>query len=205
MSNNQTYSYIEKRMVDDDSNSIKFDPNHHKNYHSSEKVSVGVKVICTIIILATLYLLSNPFAQTSSKSKQAFLNDISYSINLSNEIMNTIVTEFNNNNFSTSHKNLLTNKLSLLESYTLDNYKSSKFNSLKLVNTQIQENIKNSINLILNSNNADQYLSGYLNSNLSLLRSNYDLYRDSLISFFEDNNILYSFSEDGSYTYQILK
>lgn len=205
MSNNQTYSYIEKRMVDDDSNSIKFDPNHHKNYHSSEKVSVGVKVICTIIILATLYLLSNPFTQTSSKSKQAFLNDISYSINLSNEIMNTIVTEFNNNNFSTSHKNLLTNKLSLLESYTLDNYKSSKFNSLKLVNTQIQENIKNSINLILNSNNGDQYLSGYLNSNLSLLRSNYDLYRDSLISFFEDNNILYSFSEDGSYTYQILK
>lgn len=205
MSNNQTYSYIEKRMVDDDSNSIKFDPNRHKNYHSSEKVSVGVKVICTIIILATLYLLSNPFAQTSSKSKQAFLNDISYSINLSNEIMNTIVIEFNNNNFSTSHKNILTNKLSLLESYNLDNYKSSKFNSLKLVNTQIQENIKNSINLILNSNNADQYLSGYLNSNLALLRSNYDLYRDSLVDFFEDNNILYSFSEDGSYTYQILK
>lgn len=205
MSNNQIYSYIEKRMVDSDSNSINFDPDRHKKYNSSDRVSSGVKVICTIIILTTIYLLANPFNQTSSKNKQAFLNDISYSINLSNEIMNTIVTEFNNNNFSTSHKNLLINKLSLLESYTLDNYKSSKFNSLKHVNTQIQENIKSSINLILNSNNADQYLSGYLNSNLSLLRSNYDLYRDCLIDFFEDNNIIYSFSEDGSYTYQILK
>lgn len=205
MSNNQIYSYIEKRMIDSDSDSIKFDPNRHKKYNSSEKVSSGVKVICAIIILATLFILSNPFAQMSSKNIQAFLNDISYSVNLSNEIMNTIVTEFNNNNFSDSHKNLLTNKLSLLESYDLANYKSSKFNSLKLINNQIQENIKNSINLILNSNNADEYLSGYLNSNLSLLRSNYDLYRDSLINFFEDNNIIYSFSEDGSYTYQIIK
>ena len=119
--------------------------------------------------------------------------------------MNTIVTEFNNNNFSTSHKDLLTNQLSLLESYNLDNYKSSKFNSLKLINSQIHENIKNSINLVINSNNADQYLSGYINSNLSLLRSNYDLYRDSLINFFEDNNIPYTINNDGSYTYHLLK
>ena len=205
MSNNQIYSYIEKRMVDSGSNSIKFDPDRHNKYNSSDRVSTGVKVICAIIILATLYILFNPFTQTSSKNKQAFLNDISYSVNLSNDIMNTIVTEFNNNNFSTSHKDLLTNQLSLLESYNLDNYKSSNFNSLKLINSQIHENIKNSVNLVINSNNADQYLSGYINSNLSLLRNNYDLYRNSLIDFFEDNNIPYTINNDGSYTYHLLK
>ena len=198
------YSYVERKMIDSNTNKITFDPNRHKK-NDIFTVSDLLKKILLYgsIILIICGFTFYPTIAKHNKKTQDFIVEISSIVHESNDIMNTIITEYNNNNFSTDYKTSLQNKLTILQSNNLDDYTTSKYGTLTIATTQILNNTIDSINIILYSSTADSYNSGALNANLKSYKDNIDIYNKSLFQFFDDNGIFYKFNSDGSYTYNL--
>ncbi|MBN1038810.1 MULTISPECIES: RNA-dependent RNA polymerase [unclassified Clostridium] len=199
--NKKIYSYIENKMIDPNDKSIKFNPKKHSSFTVGDLLKRIVAILCMIFVVYNIFAYKNK--HTPINVTKDFINDTSNLISTSNTILNKIVFEYNNNNFSNSYKQELNNSLSDLDKFSIDTYSDSKFNLLKSNISNISNETKDCIHLILNSNCADTYTSNSINSNLSSIRNNINLNRELLTKFFDENNIIYTIDENNQIHYQL--
>lgn len=195
------YSYIEKRIIDSDSSKIKFDPNRHSEESS---FTLGYLLKRILVYSFVIFIIcSLVFYPNNKKTTKSFIDDTALVVTECNNIINTIAIEYNNNNFSNSYKSELQNKLIKLQNKDLSKYKDSKYNALIVTINSLINETTDSVNIILESNSSDTYTSGALNSNIKSIRNDFDTYKASLLKFFNDNNIIYTVNDNGSYSYQL--
>ncbi|MBN1040206.1 hypothetical protein [Clostridium botulinum] len=75
-----------------------------------------------------------------------------------------------------------------INKFNINTYSDSNFDLLKSNVSNISNETKDCIHLILNSNCAERYTSNFINSKLSSIRNNINLNRKLLIKFFDKNN-----------------
>ncbi|NFA43446.1 hypothetical protein EXM65_12890 [Clostridium botulinum] len=155
-------------MIDPNDKSIKFNPKKHSSFTIGDLIKRIVVILCIIFVVYNIVTYKNK--QASINITKNFISDTSNLVSTSNTIINKIVIEYNNNNFSNAYKQELNNSLSDLEKFNISTYSDSKFDLLKSNVSNISNETKDCIHLILNSNCAEAYTSNFINSKLSSIR-----------------------------------